>query len=50
MLDAFVNVDRDVLAGVDGDVHFTGEQPVVDGVDELPHRSGELAAQTAVAR
>ena len=49
VLDAFVDVHRDVFARVNSDVHFTRKQVVVNGVDELPHRSGELASQTPVA-
>ena len=34
---------------MNGDVDLTGEKAVVDGMDELPDRSRQLAAQTPVA-
>ena len=47
--DAVVDLHGHVLARMDGNVNFTREQPIINGMNELPDRGGELTAQTAVA-
>ena len=49
VLNALVDVHRDILTRMHGDVDFTGQQSVVNGVNELTHGGRELPSEAAVA-